>query len=338
MLSRQNSNEAMRILRKINLMTLIACLFVIFGSPLNADERHGTLVLMFDDGYPCWTKIIAPELSKVDGVATGYVNNYRIHSGTISFHDLRILQNTHGWEIGTHTFNHENPEIFIKLHGISFWVKNELEASINEFRSQGLKINSIALPYDINTNEVIVEVTKRLECYRRAAINPIAPGKKEDGSIPGRPIDIGQYVPLNQIFKWIDKAHLKNQTLFLQGHQVLPDNQFALGTVASFTKNKLVAQENIKHLSGKPLCLVPDNSRQVLNAGLVVKSIDGNSITIGNSDLNRLTTSGATFIIGPCKAVRLSDFRSIIEYAARRLYFRTVHDALNIHQAALRDP
>jgi peptidoglycan/xylan/chitin deacetylase (PgdA/CDA1 family) len=319
-------------------MILIVCFFAISGSPAFADERQGGLVLMFDDGYPCWTKIIAPELSQVDGVATGYVNNYRIHSETISFHDLRTLQNTYGWEIGTHTFNHENAEIFVKLHGISSWVRNELEASVVELRSQGLKINSIVFPFNQCNKELITEINKRLACYRRYDDNPIARGKKENGSIPGRSIDIGQYVPLNQIFKWIDIAHRYNKLLFLYGHKVLPDNMFTCGTVASLTKRTLVAQEKITLRSDETLCLVPDTSRQVLNAGLVVTSIDGTSITIGNGDLNRLTRNGATFIIGPCKAVRLSDFRSIIEYAAKKLYFRTVHNALNTHPAALPNP
>ena len=325
-------------LRTINLLISIVCLCAIACSPAYADERQGAFVIMFDDGYPCWTKIIAPELTRVDGVATGYVNNYRIHSGTISFHDLKTLQNTYGWEIGTHTYHHENAEIFVKLHGLSSWVRNELEASIVELRSQGLNVISIALPFNKCNKEIITEINKRLECYRRADDNPITCGKKEDGSIPGRSIDIGQYVPLKKIFDWIDRAHLKNQTLFLYGHQVLPDDQFVHGTVVSYAQYKLIAHEHIKHLSEKPLCLVPDTRCEVHSAGLVVERIDGNSITIGNGDLNRLTRSGATFIVGPCKAIRLSDFRAIIEYSAKKLHFLTVHDSINTPVTTLPTP
>lgn len=297
-----------------------------------ADERRGALVLAFDDGYASWTTIIAPELAKVGGVATGYVTNNRIHSGKISFDDLRTLQNTYGWEIGSHAYNHVDPRVFVELHGISSWVKNELLASIDELQAQGLKIYSFIFPFNKYTKELVAEVTKRLESFRRADAYPLARGKREDCSIPGAPIDTGNYVPLKQQFEWVDIAHQKNQLLFLYGHEVLPDNNFFTGTVASVTERTLVAQDKIEILSGGYLCLVPDTSRQIYYAHVRVKSIDGNVIIVANGDLTRLSKPGATFMIGPCNAMRLSDFRAFIEYVSKKLYFLTVYKALNTPQ------
>jgi peptidoglycan/xylan/chitin deacetylase (PgdA/CDA1 family) len=325
-------------LRRILFLILITFFFATAGSPAYADERQGALVLSFDDGYPNWTTTIAPELAQVGGVATGYVNNHLIRSGTISFHDLKKLQNTYGWEIGTHTYNHYDPIIFVKLYGTSSWVRNELEASVAELQTQGLRIHSLVFPFDKYNKELVTEVNKRLECYRRDDENPIASGRKEDGSIPGVPIDIGHYVPLKQLYKLIDITHRYNKLLFLYGHEVLPDNMFTCGTVVSLTKRTLVAQEKITLRSDETLCLVPDTNRQILNARLSVTDVSGKVITVDNSDLRSLSRVGTTFIVGPCKATRLSDFRAMIEYAKPRLYFRTVHDALNTHPAALPNP
>jgi len=334
----KKSNEPIKMLCKTKLTILVACVLLFAGSFVYADERQGALVLSFDDGYPNWTKTIAPELARVGGVATGYVNNHLIHSGIISFNTLRLLQENYGWEIGTHTYNHYDPITFAKFHSTSTWVRNELEASVAELQSQGLRIHSLAFPFDKYNKEMVAEVNKRLECYRRDDDNPIASGRKEDGSIPGVPIDIGHYVPLKQLYKWINLAHRYNKLLFLYGHKVLPDTMFTCGTVASLKKRTLVAQEKITLRSDEILCLVPDTNRQITKAILSVTNISGKEITVDNSDLRRLSRVGATFIVGPCKATRLSDFRAMIEYAEPRLYFRTVHDALNTHQADLPAP
>jgi len=312
---------------KICLKALVIGL--LFAQCVCADERRGGFVLAFDDGYASWINIIAPELAKVGGVATGYVNNQRIHSGMISFDDLRRLQNSYGWEIGTHAYDHFDPTIFIELHGMSSWIKKELEASVTELQSHGLRINSLVFPFNKYTKELAVEVLKRMESYRKAEFYPIAPGKREDGSIPGVQIGIGNYIPLKQLFEWIDIAHEKNQLLFLYGHEVLPDNEFVSGTVASVEERSLVAQNRIRSLSSPYLCLVPDSNRQIQFAHIRVKNIEGNHVKVINGDLTSLSKPGAAFIVGPCNAMRLSDFRATIKYAAEKLKFLTVHNAVN---------
>jgi len=302
---------------------------LLFAHSVCADEKHGGFVLAFDDGYASWTNIIAPELAKVGAVATGYVNNERIHSGKISFNDLRTLQNSYGWEIGTHAYHHFDPTIFVELHGMSSWIKDELEASVTELQSRGLKINSLVFPFNKYTKELAAEALKRMECFRKAAVYPIAPGKREDGSIPGVQIGIGNYVPLKQLFEWIDIAHEKNQLLFLYGHEVLPDNEFASGTVVSVDERKLVAKDKIRSLSSGYLCLVPNDNQQIKFAHIRVKNIEGNHVKVSNGDLTSLSGPGATFIVGPCNAMRLSDFRATIKYAAGKLKFLTVHNAVN---------
>jgi peptidoglycan/xylan/chitin deacetylase (PgdA/CDA1 family) len=295
---------------------------------VHAGEKQGVFVLSFDDGYPCWTTIIAPELARVGGVATGFVNNFRIHSRTMSFDDLRSLQNRYGWEIGTHTYNHYDPTIYIELHDVSTWLKQELDASISDFQSQGLTIRSLVFPFNKYTDELRIEALKRVENFRQYSMRPFARGKEKDGSVPAKSIDLEHYVPMKMIFQWIDTAHEKNLILLLYGHKVLPDKHFTTGKVASVTKHTLVSKQKIKNLPDPYLCLVPDK-RKPLDFAFMVKEIKGNTVHIANGDLTRVSEPGAQFMIGPCIGMRLSDFRSMIEYAGKRLYFRTVHDALS---------
>jgi len=314
-------------LRKIFFNILVIGL--LFAQSVCADERRGGFVLAFDDGYASWINIIAPELSRVGGVATGYVNNQRIHSGMISFDDLRRLQNSYGWEIGTHAYDHFDPTIFIELHGMSSWMKKELEASVAELESHGLRISSLVFPFNKYTKELAVEVLKRMETYRKAEFYPIASGKREDGSIPGVQTGTGSFIPLKQLFEWIDIAHEKNELLFLYGHEVLPDNEFVSGTVTSVEERDLIAQNRIRSLSSPYLCLAPDTNRQIQFAHIRVKNIEGNRVKVLNGDLTSLSKPGATFLVGPCNAMRLSDFRAMIKYAAGKLKFLTVHEAVN---------
>ena len=117
--------------------------------------------------------------------------------------------------------------------------------------------------------------------------------------------------------------------LFLFGHQVLPDSEFFTGRVESISEHTLVARGNLRSFSEPDLYLVPDTSRR--NSGLPIRvlGIEGNKIQVGRGDLTRLTEPGATFMLGPGYGIPLSNFREIIQYAAQRLKFYTVHQVVS---------
>jgi peptidoglycan/xylan/chitin deacetylase (PgdA/CDA1 family) len=323
---------------KISPQTLLIALMVFtmsvfFTSFAGAAEKQGNLVLSFDDGYPSWIKTIAPELAKAGGVATGYVNNFRIRDGVLSYEDLRELQNRYGWEIGSHTFNHFDPTLYIELHGLTAWERDELDASINGLRAQGLKVNSLVFPFNKSSAEIRKEVLKRVGSFRRIDKDPLSAGIDRDGSFPGRAIDIEHYVPLKMIYDWIDEAHRTNSDLFLYGHRVLADSEFREGVIKSVKARSLTAAKRIAPLSGTYQCLVPDRKKQFTYT-IMITGVEGAAVSVSNGDLTALTKPGAAFIIGPCMATRLSDFRKIMGYAAKRLNFLTVSGATPDRTAA----
>jgi peptidoglycan/xylan/chitin deacetylase (PgdA/CDA1 family) len=289
---------------------------------------QGGMVLMFDDGYPDWVTTIAPELARVGGVATGFVLLNSIRSEKLTYEDLRNLQNHYGWEIGNHTEHHYNAAEFVKRKGMSTWARNELEAASNELRSHGLNIRSMVFPYNVFTPELSREAMKRFETFRDPELFFIASDARAHGPIPGREIDISQFVPLELIFKWIDLAHDRGDLLFLYGHQVLPDAEFQTGTVEAVSQHTLIAKDNLRPSAAPDLYLVPDTSCRFSGSPIRVVQVEGNKIQAGRGDLARLTKPGATFMIGPGYGTRLSDFRKMIAYAAQRLKFYTVHQVV----------
>jgi len=157
--------------------------------------------------------------------------------------------------------------------------------------------------------------------------NALSNPKQGDRSFPGRSIGLGHYIPFRRLAELIDAAHQKNQSLFLYGHQVLPDREFIIGEIASLDEHTLVARDEIETLKHPFLCLVPNSEREQRFA-VLVKSIEGKTITIANRNLKHLTKPGAQFVIGSCLSTRLSDFRQMLDYAAEKLHFSTTSEVL----------
>jgi hypothetical protein len=175
---------------------------------------------------------------------------------------------------------------------------------------------------------------KRFKSFRRDEAYPISDKVNGDGSVPGTEIDIAFYVPIMQVFKWVDFARQQNKMLLLYGHRVLPDEEFFSGTVGSISMQALVSEEEIKGFAEKDLCLVPDIRRR-LYSPVKVEAVDGKKIRVSRGDLSLMAEAGATFIVGPCYGVQLSYFRRMIAYAAERLPFYTVEQAVgNLQRSA----
>jgi len=297
--------------------------------PSNADRERGVIILAFDDGYASWMTTIAPELAAVGGIATGFVNNHRIHRGDLRFEDLVLLQERYNWEIGTHTYHHFNAPDFIKKYGIEKWLAEEVDAAVKELEEQRLHVFSLVFPFNAFTPELAKAVYPRFTSFRRTDAYPIANGTRGDGSVPGGPIDVAGYSPVELICRWVDQAERNKQILFLYGHNVLPDSEFFVGRVATVNGPVLTAVEKISVDAVKPdLYLVPDVGLRVYQTSFKIDAIEGQSIRVRGANLAPFTTAGAGFMIGPGYGTRVSDFKRIIEYASGKLQFKTMRDGL----------
>ncbi len=292
-----------------------------------AAEKRGGLVLQFDDGWTSWATVIAPEIQKVGGVASCFVNNQNIRSGRITREDLLTLQNTYHWEIGTHTWHHLNAPSYVRKSGLKSWTEEEFAKSMTELKGIGLNVRSLVFPFNAYTPELAKAIQPLVESYRRDELFALATKINSDKSVPGTGIDMAHYIPLNLLMKWIDLAAQKNSLLFLYGHRILPDNSFATGTVMSVTATSLIAELPVSLPGGSDLVLVPDiTRRQVTTDYFRIQGVEGKTIQVDRPDLTANTKPGARFMIGEAYSMRLSDFRTILDYASTRMNFYTLHD------------
>jgi hypothetical protein len=83
--------------------------------------------------------------------------------------------------------------------------------------------------------------------------------------------------------------------------------------------------------SGEDVMLVPDMARLRAAGSLGGFVVEGRRIRVpaGSPSLARLTAPGSTFLMGPAYGTRLSDFRQMIEYAAKKLPFFTVSEIVS---------
>jgi peptidoglycan/xylan/chitin deacetylase (PgdA/CDA1 family) len=294
-----------------------------------AEEKKGALVLSFDDGYPSWIQTIAPELARVGGKATGFVNNQRINNKYITFEDLRTLQNRYGWEIGTHTYHHFNAVEFVRQKGLETWAAEEMDRSVKELTAQGLKVRSLVFPFNVYNQALSDQVKAKLTTFRRGGDQlPLTDGRNGDGSMPGKGIDLASYIPLDLLLQWVEYAQAKGEMLFLYGHEVLPDDRFYEGRVASVNSGMITAIEDPTFSDKEGVCLVPDKERKAKGNPLRVSKIEGKTIKATPADLQQLTAPGATFILGPCYGTPLGYFRKLITFSASRLKFLTTEEAM----------
>jgi hypothetical protein len=136
------------------------------------------------------------------------------------------------------------------------------------------------------------------------------------------------YIPLEQLYQWIDYTRDQKKKLFLYGHEVLPDDRFAEARVDSVSGDTLTVFEVPPLEAGEGLCLAPDKNKKHAGLPLRVGRINGKEIQILQSQLPQRVKPGATVLLGPCYGTPLSYFRKFLEYSAARLRFQTVQDSL----------
>lgn len=297
-----------------------------------AGASGGGLVLQFDDGWSSWATLVAPELQRVGGRATGFVNNHNIGE-RLTWDDLLALQDTYGWEVGTHTYHHHNAPQYVAERGLEPWIENELDASLVELRERGIDARNLVFPFNAFSPEIARAVAPKVGAYRRADSLAMSEGVHE-GAVPGTSIDLTTYVPVSLLKRWVDRAARKGEYLFLYGHQVLPDEAFTTGRVVSVQGDTLVADAPILASEREDLVLVPDTGRRQLRTDAIRHfEIDGRTLKAPGIDLGALTRVGAEFLIGPSYGTPLSYFRELIEYASGRLPFLRVRDVVEARTA-----
>lgn len=295
---------------------------------VGALPASGALVIQFDDGFANWLSDAAPILARQGGKATGFVCDQYVRSGRVSLKDLRELQDRFGWEIGTHTAHHVSAPRIAEKMGAERWADREVRPSLDYFRLAGLKVQSLAFPFNAWTPELAGAVSKAGLVFRDAGLGPLAQGLGANGSFPGVSIDTVKGVSSDTMRSWVDMAAKEGSGLFLYGHRVLPDKSFVEARVVRVEPDRIELENEPKLPEGEPLAVVPDPGKpRSGGSSWLVRSVEGNVVHVEGGDLRPFLSPGGMVLIGPSYGTRASDFEQLLHYAAsRKLRFMTVQE------------
>lgn len=249
--------------------SLLATLFFLLVCPLftvvhaqTTDPREAKVTLTFDDGFKSTYTLALPILSAhgikaVEFPTTGFIDAGVTGDGfpAMTWAEIQSLQNTYGWEIGSHTLTHaELPTVSLTQ------IRNELSQSKSILQSKGLNVSSFASPYGAYDNTVLKEALKLYNLHRgfwdRDDQN-VYPYNKDVIMVQSE--EAG--VTVANVKAWIDQAIAQKKWLVLVFHDTAtklnPNYEYTITTadltaIADYIKQKQIKVVTMDHTLQKP--------------------------------------------------------------------------------------
>ncbi len=215
----------------------------------------------FDDATSGTFTKAAPALAQYGFSGTSYVttscvgmktipNNCAADSGVpyMTWAQLTQLQNSYGWEIGSHTVSHP------LLSTVSTTkLRQELVNSKTVLTNKGFKVNSIATPYGDYNDVVLAEIAKNYTSHRGFADTGYNTWPHNNYLLRVQQVQYG--VSVDTIKSYIDQAQATNTWLILVFHDIsdnpsnlTDDYQYStsdLTAIAAYVKSKNIKVNNI---------------------------------------------------------------------------------------------
>ncbi|MCA9324950.1 polysaccharide deacetylase family protein [Candidatus Saccharibacteria bacterium] len=228
------------------LAPLIVALFVTTGLTVSTfaaaaivnPTPSAKISFTFDDGLQSSYTNVAPLLQKHGLTATNYVITGCVGKTTIpntchanndakymTWAQIKALQNTYGWEIGSHTATHPylatkdasdgQPNVLTTAQ-----VNTELATSKNALLAHGLDAKAFSTPYGDYNPAVLAQIAQYYENQRGFADNANNNWPYNEYLLYDMPVQVG--VTVAQVKARIDQAIANNQWLILTMHDVKP--------------------------------------------------------------------------------------------------------------------
>ena len=246
-------------------VVLVAATFPLQAFALAANTSPAAKIsFTFDDGYASAYTQAAPTLASYGLSGTGYVTSGCVgmttapntcHADTdgvyMNWSEVTALQNTYGWEIGSHTVTHPylassdasdgQPNVLTPAQ-----VEQELTQSKTDLLAHGLNVTNFASPYGDYSNATRAQIAKYYASHRGFADvnNNIWP--YNDSLVNNFPVQAG--VTVAQVQAKIDQAITNKTWLVLTLHDIKtnpstnPDDYeygtTQLGQIAAYVKTK----------------------------------------------------------------------------------------------------
>jgi peptidoglycan/xylan/chitin deacetylase (PgdA/CDA1 family) len=169
----------------------------------------------FDDGYTSAIEKAAPTLAAHGFKGTSYVITNKVGKrGYMTWPQLTTLQNTHNWEIGSHSVSHP---LMTTLTAAQ--LEQQVSQSKATLLSHGFNATTFATPYGDYDNNVLAAVAKYYAAHR-----PFADVENQniwpynDYLLYVKQVQVG--VSVDQVKAYIDEAKQHNAWLILVFHEI----------------------------------------------------------------------------------------------------------------------
>ena len=289
----------------------------------------------FDDGLTSAITQAAPTLAKYGFTGTNYAitncigmtvapNTCRANDATtyMSWAQILALQNTYGWEIGSHTVSHPylatsdatdgQPNVLTPAQ-----VTAELVNSRAAFSAQGINTTDFAAPYGDYNPTVLAEIAKYYGSMRGFADTGYNIWPNSDYLIRDQQVQAG--VTVAQVKAYVDSAIANNQWLVLTFHDIKtvastnPDdyqyNTADLDAIAAYVKSKNVQVVNVSNgLIKSDTNLLPKDSfnNGIANgwttdspANITTDSLNNGSYPDPTSSIKLVASTKAQYLFSP---------------------------------------
>jgi peptidoglycan/xylan/chitin deacetylase (PgdA/CDA1 family) len=201
-------------------LVTIIMLMTIVAFSAQAAYAAGTVTITFDDGFLSTYTNALPILSARNIKATIYPNISTLNTGHqpdgfpgMSWAQLAALQNTYGWEVGSHTATHPNLPTLTQAQ-----IAQEFATANGELAAHGLNVTNLATPFGAYDNKTLIEALKVYNSQRgfadRSTTFNSFPYTKSVLQVQSLESNVSPTV----VKGWIDQAKANNTWLILVAH------------------------------------------------------------------------------------------------------------------------
>lgn len=257
------------LIKKVLLVTVVAATVFVAGAVKNntaeAAVQNATpkskVSFTFDDGGTSNITKAAPALAQYGFTGTSYVttscvgkttapNNCAADTGIpyMTWAQIKTLQNTYGWEIGSHSVNHP-----LMTEITAAKLEQEVANSKKAFQAQGLNPTAFATPYGDYNQNVLAAIAKYYTSHRGFADTGYNTWPYNNYLLRVQQVQAG--VSVDTVKGYIDQAAADGTWLILVFHDIQDtpstnpeDYQFStadLSTVAAYVKSQNISVTNV---------------------------------------------------------------------------------------------
>jgi peptidoglycan/xylan/chitin deacetylase (PgdA/CDA1 family) len=205
--------------KKVNVILVSFSLLLMSAfSVLNVSAAtHGSISIVFDDGWQSQYDYAFPLLQSHGMKATFYINPARVSSPFMTVSELQTLQN-YGHEIGSHGNNHLDLPTLTDSQ-----MRQELQVSQQTLRSWGLTANNYAYPDGARNAYTDSIVSQYYHSARSWGVGPyLMQVPTSQFLLPGYNATVGS-AALTNLKSMVDQVYSANGWAIICFHNIAPD-------------------------------------------------------------------------------------------------------------------